>query len=212
MKHLHRLIVTSNTYRMSSSTGGNAAAVERDPDNASLWHATPIRIEAQVVRDGLLHLVGELDLKQGGPNIDPAQDPLSRRRSLYFTHSHNEHHRFLSMFDDADVLDCYRREQSIVPQQALALANSTLSLTSAASIAAKLAALPECKTDDAFILAAYRMILAYEPNSEEQTACREALAEWRKLPPAVKGESIDVRARTNLVHALLNHNDFVTVR
>jgi hypothetical protein len=212
MKRLHRLIVTSNTYRMSSSTGGNATAVERDPDNAALWHATPIRIEAQVVRDGLLHLAGELDLKQGGPSIDPAASPFSNRRSLYFTHSHNEHHRFLAMFDDADVLDCYRREQSIVPQQALALANAKQSLAAAATIAAKLEKSPECKTDDGFVRTVYRAVLAYEPNADELAACREALDAWRKLPPATQGEDVAAKARVNLVHALLNHNDFVTVR
>src|SRR6185436_9394755 len=122
-----------------------------DPDNTALWHATPIRIEAKVVRDALLQLSGELDSTVGGPSIDPAAAPLSKRRSLYFIHSHNEHHRFLSTFDDADVLDCYRREQSIVPQQALALANAKQSLEAAEKIAARIATLPEAKTDDGFI-------------------------------------------------------------
>ena len=40
---------------------------------------------------------------------------------LYFFHSHNEHNKFLDIFDDANVLECYRRTESIVPQQALAL-------------------------------------------------------------------------------------------
>jgi hypothetical protein len=211
MKRLHRLIVTSNTYRLSSSTAGNTAAVERDPENQSLWRFTPIRIEAQVVRDALLHLSGELDPKLGGPSVNPATEGLSKRRSLYFIHSHNEHHRFLSTFDDADVLDCYRRDQSIVPQQALALANSQQSLAAAGLIAARLAKLPECRDDDAFIRAGFREILAFEPSGDELTACREALAEWRKLP-APKGESADNRAKINLVHALLNHNDFITVK
>jgi hypothetical protein len=111
----------------------------------------------------------------------------------------------LSMFDDADVLDCYRREQSIVPQQALALANAKQSLEAAEKIAAQLTKLPEAKTDDGFIRAAYVTVLAYAPNADEEAACREALAEWRKLGDAP-------RARSNLVHALLNHNDFVTVK
>ena len=44
-------------------------------------------------------------------------------------HSHNEHNKFLSAFDDANVLECYRRAESIVPQQALALENSKLALS-----------------------------------------------------------------------------------
>jgi len=211
MKRLHRLIITSSTYRLSSSTAGNMAGVERDPENQSFWHATPIRIEAQVVRDALLHLSGELDPKFGGPSVNPATEALSKRRSLYFVHSHNEHHRFLSTFDDADVLDCYRRDQSIVPQQALALANSHQSLAAAGLIAARLAKLPECRDDDSFIRVGFRTILAFDPADEELAACREALARWRKLPPP-QGESIDARAKLNLVHALLNHNDFITVK
>ncbi len=62
----------------------------------------------------------------------------SRRRSLYFVHSHNDHQPFLSMFDDASVLDCYRRAESIVPQQALALENSSLAIEMAERIARRL--------------------------------------------------------------------------
>lgn len=212
MKHLHRLIVTSNAYRMSSASSGNETAAAQDRDNVFYWRMNPIRLEAQVVRDALLHLAGELDLTRGGPSVDPAKNEFSPRRSLYFVHSHNEHHRFLSMFDDADVLDCYRRDQSIVPQQALALANAKQSLEAAGKIAAKLTALPEAKSDDGFLRAAFMTILNYEPTADERAACREALAAWRKLPPVEKDENLEARARTNLVHALLNHNDFITVK
>ncbi|MCE9607214.1 MAG: DUF1549 domain-containing protein [Planctomycetia bacterium] len=212
MKHVHRLIVTSNAYRRSSSTADNPGAAERDSENVSYWRMNTIRIEAQAVRDALLQLSGELDLTSGGPTIDPKGAEFSMRRSLYFTHSHNEHHRFLSTFDDADVLDCYRREQSIVPQQALALANAQQSLKAAEKIAANLAKSPRVKTDDEFILAAFRLILASQPSGDEVAACRAALAEWRALPLANKADDASLRARVNLVHALLNHNDFVTVR
>lgn len=211
MRHLHRLIVTSEAYKRSTSTADNPTAAERDSDNVSYWHATPIRLEAQAVRDALLHLSGKLDLTRGGPSIDPKGAEYSLRRSLYFVHSHNDHHRFLSTFDDADVLDCYRRDQSIVPQQALALSNAQQSLTAASLIAAKLVSMPQVKTDDDYIRAAFRLILATEPSADEQAACREALAEWRKLPAAA-GTDATLRARVNLAHALLNHNDFVTLR
>lgn len=205
MKYLHRLIVTSSAYRMSSSSAGNETAAAQDRDNVYYWRMNPIRLEAQVVRDALLHLSGELDLTLGGPSVNPAKNEFSPRRSLYFVHSHNEHHRFLAMFDDADVLDCYRRDQSIVPQQALALANAKQSLEAAGKIAAKLATRPEAKSDDGYIRTAFTTILAYAPTVDEQAACRAALHEWRKLGDAD-------RARTNLVHALLNHNDFITVK
>jgi mono/diheme cytochrome c family protein len=211
MKQLHRLIVTSNAYRMSSSADGAELALKSDPDNLYYWRMNPIRVEAQVVRDSLLHLTGELDLTLGGANIDPTAQEFSKRRSLYFTHSHNTHHRFLTMFDDADVLECYRRDQSIVPQQALALANAKQAIEASEKLTAQLEALPDAKDEDAFIREAFRTILCCEPNADELAACRDALADWRKLPLPT-GISKQTRARTNLVHALLNHNDFVTVK
>ncbi|MCA9268765.1 MAG: DUF1553 domain-containing protein, partial [Planctomycetales bacterium] len=66
MKHLHRLIVLSNAYRMSSSQAGvSSATLQADPDNRFYWRMNPIRMEAQAVRDSLLHLAGDLDLTMG---------------------------------------------------------------------------------------------------------------------------------------------------
>ena len=95
----------------------------------------PVRMEAQEIRDSLLQLAGQLDPTQGGPSIDV--NASTNRRSLYFVHSHNDHHKFLKQFDDAGVLECYRRTESIVPQQALTLANSKFSLTMADAIAGR---------------------------------------------------------------------------
>ncbi|MFM8891265.1 MAG: DUF1549 and DUF1553 domain-containing protein, partial [Planctomycetia bacterium] len=124
MKHLHRLICTSAAYRMASSPRGAAAAAEIDPDNRLLWRREPIRLEAQVVRDAVLSLAGPLDTTVGGPPVPVGAQAASHRRSLYFWHSEISRNPFLATFDDAAPRECYRREQSIVPQQALALANS----------------------------------------------------------------------------------------
>src|SRR5262249_3545298 len=129
LKHLHRLIVTSDAYRLSSSApGASAETLKADPENRYLWRLNPVRRDAQAVRDSMLQLAGQLDLTQGGPSIDVTAQADSRRRSLYFVHSHNDHHKFLMQFDDAGVLECYRRTESIVPQQALTLTNSKFSL------------------------------------------------------------------------------------
>ncbi len=207
MKHVHRLIVTSRTYRLSSSNSDVAETnLDRDPDNRFLWRMNPRRMEAQLVRDGLLALSGELDLTLGGPSIPVNQD--SRRRSLYYVHSHNEHQKFLSTFDDANVLECYRRAESIVPQQALALENSPLATAAAEKIVARMGT-----TDDGeFIAAAHATILGVTPTSEEIAVCRTALAEWATLAQSAKQTDSQRHARNQLVQALLNHNDFVTIR
>ncbi|MBL8828214.1 MAG: PSD1 domain-containing protein [Planctomycetaceae bacterium] len=229
MKHVHRLIVTSKVYRLegkaesrelkaeerSSPATAQLSAVSSqlssDPENRFYWRMPSRRMEAQIVRDALLHLAGELDLKLGGPSV-PVSDTESRRRSLYYVHSHNDHQKFLSIFDDAGVQECYRRSESIVPQQALALANSKLAVTMAEKIAAKLSRDPATSDDAAFVELAWYAILASHPSAEERAACLDALAQFTKLATEAKRTDVRDHSRAALVHALLNHNDFVTIR
>jgi len=212
-KHLHRLLVTSEVYRLTSSaTGADAETIKRDSENKYLWRMNPVRMDAQVVRDSLLHLAGQLDLTLGGPSIDVNAQADSKRRSLYFVHSHNDHHRFLMQFDDAAVLECYRRTESIVPQQALTLSNSKFALTAADGIAARLQAKYARAPDAEFVTAAFEMILCSIPTGDERQACLDALAEWETVLTGQKHSNPTAKARANLMAALLNHNDFLTVR
>ncbi|MFO0975085.1 MAG: PSD1 and planctomycete cytochrome C domain-containing protein [Planctomycetaceae bacterium] len=207
MKRLHRMIVLSQTYRMtSSSLDADPATFAADGDNRFLWRMNPLRMEAQVVRDSLLSIAGELDLTMGGPSI-PVGDDQSKRRSLYYFHSHNEHQKFLSMFDDASVLECYRRADSIVPQQALAMENSGLVSSLAGRIADRVAEEVKGQGDEAFVRECFRRILGTDASPEELTLCLENMTELR----AVSG-SDDTKIHHAIVLALLNHNDFITVR
>ena len=171
----------------------------------------PARMESQIVRDSLLHLAGELDLSLSGPSI-AVNDEASRRRSLYFVHSHNDHQKFLSTFDDASVLDCYRRSESIVPQQALALENSALATEMAGKITERLARTHPDATDSDFIRTAFVAILSVEPKSDEQAAMSEILGRMNELARAGHRPNPEALARTNFVQTLLNHNDFITIR
>jgi hypothetical protein len=211
LKHLHKLIVMSDFYRLSSSTANaDPATVKADPENRYLWRRNPVRMESEVVRDSLLCLAGQLDPARGGPSIDVNAD--SKRRSLYFVHSHNEHHKFLTQFDDAGVLECYRRTESIVPQQALTLANSKFTITMAEAIAARLNASVGKGSDSEFVSAAFELLLASTPTADERQACLDAMAEWQKVLKDQKHPDPVGKSRMDLVEALVNHNDFVTVR
>jgi hypothetical protein len=213
LKHLHRLLVTSQAYQRSSSSAGAVAAKTVDRENRWYWRMNPIRMEAQVIRDSLLHLSGQLDPCMGGPPIDLAKQDTSRRRSLYFVHSHNDHNKLLAVFDDANVLECYRRSESIIPQQALALSNSRIVLERADAINAHLhRVLPANVSDNDFVRAAFELILGNTPSSAEQTECEAALAEWSTLFRAQGVPQPERRARSNLLHGLINHNDFITIR
>ena len=115
MKPMHRLIVTSRAYRMDSQT--SSANLTRDRDNRFLWRMNVRRMEGEVVRDSLLYVAGQLDLTMGGPDIDHQLGLTSRRRSLYFRHAAEKQMEFLTLFDAASVNECYRRSESLVPQQ-----------------------------------------------------------------------------------------------
>lgn len=209
MKHLHRLIVTSAIYKRGSSLAGGEQALAHDPDNALLWRHPSQRLEAQVIRDCVLATAGLLDTTAGGPSIQANQQAASRRRSLYFWHSDISRNLFLTTFDDAGVKECYRREESIVPQQALALSNDSLVHEAAATLAATIREEAGHElAPDAFVIATFRRVLLRDPSPEELAACRDAAHAWQALEPDLTDDVLQQR----LVWAVFNHTDFVTLR
>jgi hypothetical protein len=230
LKLLHRRIVTSQAYRRSSHFPLEDAGQKIDPENRLLWHFPLRRMEAEEVRDSILLVAGELDPRMGGPEIPHEQGLSSRRRSLYFAHHGEGKMAFLELFDAANACEAYRRSTSVMPQQALALSNSELALHQGRLLAGKLwraVEAPALSTDcqAAFVHAAFEQVLGRGPTTEEYQACAAFLtrqtaqlqkkkAEIVAARKAAGGPSADPaeRARENFIHALLNHNDFVTVR
>ena len=212
MKKLHRVMLVSRAYQMGSSTLGLDQNIAADPDNKLLWHMNPRRLEAQAIRDSMLQLAGKLDATIGGPSIPPASQNDSNRRALYFFQSHNDHNIFLMQFDDANVLECYKREESILPQQALTLSNSKIAWSMAEAIHAQLQVKLSQAPDKEFIEAAFRLLLGSEPNEAEVAECLKVVTALNSVGTAKQNNAGSARARLLLVHSLLNHNDFVTVR
>ena len=220
MKRLHYLIVTSDAYRRSSSTSGaEETTLSEDPNNDYYWRRRPNRMDAQVLRDSVIHLANATNSTIGGPTIKPVAKDNAFRRSLYFRHSRDDRAKFLSMFDDADILNCYRRIESIVPQQALALSNSEISLTLSRRIAEQIQTSLEAQplvqsgpAERAFIQRAFVSMIGRQPNGDELLACIETMDAWMKLLAAQKSANATSKARGNLIHALMNHNDFITIR
>jgi hypothetical protein len=230
MKHIHRLLVTSNAYRMRSAPSEAALTnVQRDRDNRFLWRMNTRRLEAEAVRDSLFYLAGTLDLDRGGPDIDCFAAANTPRRSIYFRHAYQKQMKFLELFDAASVNECYRRSESIVPLQALALANGEVAQDQSRVLAGRLAELAakDSAPEQAFVRLAFEHILNREPSDPEAEACRQFLVKESslllapgKLSPIAGGVKSNVapsadpqqRARENLTHVLVNHNDFVTLR
>ena len=96
------------------------------------------RMEAEAVRDSVLTMAGKLDTTMGGPEIDETKGDEIFRRSIYFRHAPDLQMDMLKVFDVASPNECFQRSESIVPQQALALANSKLSFTMSRLLAQQL--------------------------------------------------------------------------
>ena len=212
MKQMHRLIVTSSTYRMAATPDDANLALDRD--NVYLWRANSRRLEAEVVRDCIFYVAGNLNLTMGGPDIPHQKGLTTPRRSIYFQHAQEKQMEFLKIFDEASVTECYRRKESVVPQQALALENSELVLTQSRLLAGSL--MNRSGNDpSAFTTAAFERLLSRPPTSEERTECIKFLQ--RRMREYINGSArgngdVATRAREGLIHVLLNHSDFVTVR
>ena len=231
-KHLHRLIVMSNTYRMQSSgEPSESRNRELDPDNHYLWQANTRRMEAETVRDATLFVSGQLDRTMSGPDLDPNTGFSVLRRSIYFRCAKEKKMTFLSLFDSPNVVECYRRAETIAPQQALAMVNSGLTVAQSRILAQTLSA--ECGTESSlenqtrFVEAAFEQLLCRSATETERQECLQFLGTQAELLTADKtltaftaGSEASIkpsadprqRARENLIHVLLNHNDFLTIR
>ncbi len=181
IKHLHRQIVTSQTYRQSSRPRPSALAV--DADCRQLWRFPPRRLEAEAIRDSILKVSGKLNLKTGGPGFDffdqrgglsdyTAHQTFDRagwRRMIY---AHKIRMQAIDIFGAFDCPDGGQmkplRTRSITPLQSLSLLNSPFANRQAGFFADRIRGLSnsvfERQIDHAFRIAFSRL-----PNPEEHT-------------------------------------------
>ena len=215
MKHLHRLVVTSAAYRRASEIPNSELRIPNsgDSENRLLWRMNTGRMEAEVVRDSILHLAGELDAKLGGQELENKEMATTTRRSLYYAvfPELGGAGEFTGLFDAPDPNECYRRSRSIIPQQALGLTNSKLVHDQSVNLARRVGApnSDAARLDNpAFITAAFEHILSRPPSRAELAECAGYL---QQQTAALAKDGVS-RARESLVRALLNQNDFLTVR
>jgi hypothetical protein len=178
-KALHRLIVTSATYRQVSTYREEAAA--RDPENRLWWRRSIRRLDAEAIRDSMLAVGGLLDETQGGPYVPTqrasgavivdADRPGARRRSVYLQHRRTQQLTMLSTFDAQPIVaNCTRRGTSAVPLQSLELLNSRLAVDCAQHFASRLLGSQRDRIENAFLLALGRL-----PGAEERLAAARFL-------------------------------------
>lgn len=186
-KRLIRRIVLSATYRQSSDTRAECAAV--DPENRLLWRANRRRLDLESLRDSLLLVAGRLDEKMGGPSVSLTDAPFSTRRSVYGIIERQNLPAFFRTFDFANPnTHTPERPQTTAPQQALFLMNSPFAIEQASflatrsekagSAAAELQASPQGGKDAAAsrvrrINRLFRCALDREPTIDELTDALE---------------------------------------
>jgi hypothetical protein len=188
LKPLHKLMVTSATYRQSSKPVAKLTA--EDPDNTLLGRMNRRRLDAEGIRDAMLFVACELNPRMGGPGVmaplekeikdlifteaevvdlwpvDP--DPTEHlRRSLYLFRKRNVRYPLLESFDSPDAqFPCPRRENSTHALQAINLLNGEFSLGRARSLAGRV--LREAgKDDEQRIRRAYELVLCRQPTPAE---------------------------------------------
>lgn len=204
LKPLHRMIVSSATYRQSSSTG--TAFLEKDADNVLLWHRRPQRLEAEAIRDQFLTVAGALRRDMFGPSIsignyktEVRDEPSSWRRSIYLQAHRSAKHPTLSLFDPPDLSRSVgARATGADPIGALFALNAPFGWDMSERLAHRIK--EEAGGDqEKQIEYAYLLVLSRPPDEAERQFSRELLS----------GESD--RLLVNYCHLLLGLNEFIYV-
>jgi hypothetical protein len=165
LKKLHKLIVMSRVFQESSHTRTEYETI--DPENRLLWRANVRRLDFEAMRDSLLVYSGDLDRSVGGKPINLTDEPYSYRRSVYGYIDRGNLPELMSHFDFSDPdMPNSKRSTTIVPQQALFLMNSAMSV----DVARKILARSEVRQQSADLYrvsAIYRIIFQRPPTMKE---------------------------------------------
>ena len=220
IKSMHRMLMLSNAYSMSSLA--SPEALDRDADDALLSRFPGRRLEVEEIRDSLLALDGSLDLTMGGAlqtghgtdkefsdermSLNPDQ---SKRRTVYLPLRRSNLPSVLTLFDFGDATTPGEgRSQTNVAPQALYMMNSDFVAKQAHSLAGQL--LGDAALDDAGrIRGAYYRVLG-RPAREKEVA--GALEYIRLFPGRPDGEDGRLLAWTSFCRALVASNDFLYIR
>ena len=205
VKEMHRLIMSSETYRLAATE--NQGNLERDPDNRFLWRANRSRLDAEELRDSLLSFSGQLDPAPGGRHPfphrltyfyrqhEPFQEKyVSNKRSVYQMQQRIQKNPYLDLFDGPDGgLHLAERKATVTTLQALYFMNSEFVHAQAQAIAGRL-------PDSGQVEHLYELIYNRTARPEELDFARAYFA---------RGDTIHRRA--GFVRSMLSSNEFLYV-
>jgi len=230
IKHLHRLILLSATYQQKSEQRESAARV--DAENKYLWRAHRRRMDAEVIRDTLLQVSGQLNLEAGGPAVRlPLHPEIARlqykgtwyphpdlsqhaRRSIYVFVKRNNRPPLLENFDSPSTLaSCGERSTSTHAGQALSMMNSAFLQQQSLALARRL---DGSQDRAAAIREIYQLSLARPPTRQELRLGQQYLAGQERLISEdhrqyVSGEDPALLALAEYCQVILNLDEFLYV-
>ena len=227
MKRLHKLIMTSDSYRQQSIHPKETDYTERDFLNRNWWKFNRHRLNSESLRDAMLSVSGRLNLKMGGPSFYPkmsseALEGLSRkssdwkdstpgeqsRRSIYMMTKRSRLLPLMTAFDFSDTtITCGQRDVTIVAPQALALLNNHFAHSQSEALAKRLAGQTGNTAEQ--IKLAWRLAFGRNPTDKELGQAETHLRVQRIH--FEKKENADHLALASLCHVLLNSNEFIYV-
>jgi hypothetical protein len=210
LKQLHRMIVLSATYRQGSLP--NPAAAQRDADNRWLWRKSPVRLEAEVVRDTMLAIAGELNPARLGPSFRDCTEVLRsgtytyepgdpqgaeyNRRSVYRMWTRGGRSGLLDAFDCPDPSTTTpKRAVTTTPLQALALLNNSFVLRMADKFAERVSR--DVGDDVALqVTRTYQLAYSRDPTADEVAMVRKV---------------VELHGLSVLTRAIFNSSEFLYV-
>ncbi|MDA9961523.1 PSD1 and planctomycete cytochrome C domain-containing protein [Opitutales bacterium] len=206
MKEFLRLLVTSDAFRRSSQP--TELGMKKDATSSLLWRYPPRRVEAEVIRDGILLASGKLDRKLGGRSyrihnvkktyaqweVVNNHGPETWRRMIYQERMRRVDDRIFTAFDFPDCGQVRaKRPVSTTPLQALNLMNSDFVVTQSALLAERAEKEAGKKVSFAVVRRCFELLLSREPDPAELNACMQ-VAKVHGLPVVCR--------------ALINSNEF----
>lgn len=240
LKSLHRQILASAVWQQASTRGASdERGPEIDPANQLLWRMTPLRLEAEVMRDAMLAISGTLNLQSGGPGFKPyippeanlarnikgedypkdaKDDASTRRRSVYMFHKRLIPYPMFQAFDRPDLMtSCARRQNTTVAPQAMVILNDRFVRSVARDFAKALvgekanSADPPSLDLKPIVEKAFETSFARLPTDTELATSVEFIEAQTTARTERKEENPQMEALTDYCQSLFGLNEFIYV-
>ena len=203
-KHMHKLIVTSQTWMQSTEHPQAESHEKADPGKELYWRAPVRRLHAEQIRDAMLSVSGELESRMGGPS----EAETSHRRALYLKRFRNTPIAMLNLFDVANGLKSVAiRSRTTTPTQALLMINGKYSLARARKMAERVLAVSSDVDEN--IRHAIELTWGRPPTDEEASLGRSYVCRVRENADA--SSEMDRERFAEFCHVLINSNEFLYV-